>query len=339
MCDPADPRNETFDQSIIGAAMDWVLADTNDLGIYAVANISANGIPFGEGYPLTRYFRRLSNRVLVVHSAGNFYNNACFFAYGPANDYDGILVVGGIDENGQAVVQPSGGYGYVNPGSSEPGSNWGNCVEVWAPSQRVWSTWSSSSTGTMQLSGTSMAAPYISGLAARYGGSSTTPVERERYIRSKAVATGFTDLAGIAIKVPSYPQPPSETIPTKLSISSVYADSSSSTAYLAVDGNHATSWSSGHAAPAWIEFDLGSVKTVKAIRLTPEMSPTTGTVVQNVYAGMTAFPTTLVKTFSGTATILEPIALAVNSSVRYVRIETASSPSWIAWREIEILGY
>lgn len=350
--DLANTHNDVFDQSVTGAAMDWVLADANDRHIYAVANISANSIYFSEGYPLWRFVRRLSNRVLVVQSAGNSYGNACFSAYGktvgPANGYDGILVVGGIDQDGREVAPPNpsdpNSFGYINSPvgyADQRGSNWGNCVEVWAPSKEVRSTWNTSAQAVEKLSGTSMAAPHVAALAARYGNSNTTPVERERYIRSKVFTTGYYDTSGQPIKVPSYTQGASEIIPSKLSIVSVTADSSApgSSPANAVDANHATSWNAGHGTPGWIEFDLGTTRWISAIRMTPEMSPSSSSVVHNVYAGNTPAPTSLVKVFSETASMLEPIAGDVGTYARYVRIQTSTSPSWVAWREIEILGY
>jgi hypothetical protein len=47
-------------------------------------------------------------------------------------------------------------------------SNWGKCVDVWAPGFQVTSAWSGSDTATSVESGTSMAAPHVAGAAALY---------------------------------------------------------------------------------------------------------------------------------------------------------------------------
>lgn len=47
-------------------------------------------------------------------------------------------------------------------------SNWGRCVDLYAPGERVWSAWSGKqSAGTFQT-GTSSAAPYVCGAVALY---------------------------------------------------------------------------------------------------------------------------------------------------------------------------
>ena len=145
--------------------------------------------------------------VFIAQAAGNNFSDACEFAYNQPFAYDGILVVGGLDDNGQRVlpligpyVPFSGPYGYKNLpiASDEPGSNTGSCVEVWAPSQRVLSTWSGGS--TQLLSGTSMAAPHISGFAARV-------LESDSYINTSldleaAVRAYFTVIAGSNLSMP-----------------------------------------------------------------------------------------------------------------------------------------
>ena len=125
-------------------ALDWVLADSESRGIFAVANISSNSARWAAGHvsEIANFMKRLSNRVLVVQSAGNQNQNACNVAYGPADSRDGILVVSAVTNTGQQAVPidqaPARAQGFAY--ADEAGANWGPCVEMWAPGQHVLST-------------------------------------------------------------------------------------------------------------------------------------------------------------------------------------------------------
>ena len=329
-------------------AFDWVLADTESQGVFGILNFSSNGpgFDFTNGTFLgfaNRIVRSASNRVLVVNSAGNELNANCTEQYNFAtNANDGILVVGGIDANGQQGVNYNNRSAYGPTDRILPGSNWGPCVEVWAPSTAVFSTWSTSSTAIQSLSGTSMAAPHVAGLAARYGSSTTSPAERENYIRAHLTATGFNDAGSVAIKIPDYTTSPLFTIAGRVSPSYIDVSGTASPynkAY-AADGLYLNSfWSSGGAAPQWIEYDLGAVKTVKAVRLTPEMSPA-GPVTHKIYVDNSTPATNLVATISDPdAASLSVLTASFSATGRYVRVETTVSPSWVGWREVEVIGY
>ncbi len=329
-------------------ALDWVLYDAETRGIYAVANISSNDATpemqwFSTGW-VARYIRRASNRVLVVNSAGNHHNRACDYAYAGTNAVDGILVAGGIDKEGREAL------GFSNPGFGPwiPGSNYGACVEVWAPAKDIISTYYNLQDplfgryGVRTMSGTSFAAPHVAALAARYGSTSTTPVEREFHVRARLIASNYNDSDGFPIRVPSFLQPPSFIVPSRLLPAGVRDDTGNcqqaGCTYVSDSRYLSGVWNAGHGPPAWIEFDLGSSKTLRAIRLVPEQWPE-GNAVHRIYAGSTASPTTLIATINGYGTILEPLAKELSAIARYVRVLTESSTSWVAWREVEIYGY
>jgi hypothetical protein len=109
----------------------------------------------------------------------------------------------------------------------------------------------------------------------------------------------------------------------------------------AVDGDPGTSWSSGDDAPQWIEIDLGEPYDIREIRLLPSQYPagvtyhrvrgkgpgTGGNFVElYIFNGETEDAKWLIYTAP------EPWI-----GIQFVRIESAASPSWISWREIEIL--
>lgn len=108
----------------------------------------------------------------------------------------------------------------------------------------------------------------------------------------------------------------------------------------AVDGDPTTAWNAGHHPPAWIEIDLGASFSIDQVRLLVEQTPN-GPTVHNVYFGDANRTFTLVEVLSRRTSDSEILSFAPNTarqSVRFVRIETTASPSWVAWNEIEVWG-
>jgi hypothetical protein len=111
---------------------------------------------------------------------------------------------------------------------------------------------------------------------------------------------------------------------------------------MAVDGNRFNWWGSGEHAPQWLEIDMGGNYVVSVIRLLPSQTPD-GVTVHDVYIRGTATNDEylLLHTFDGPTSDSKWLTYAPPEpirGVRYVRVETASSPSWVSWREIEVLA-
>jgi preprotein translocase subunit Sec61beta len=109
----------------------------------------------------------------------------------------------------------------------------------------------------------------------------------------------------------------------------------------AVDGNTETVWLAGGHPPQWIEVDLGDAYRVSEIRLLVSQSPAGPTQHRLLVRGPDGGPATLVHEFAADTSDgdwLEFVAEAPLENVRYVRVETVSSPSWVAWREIVVRG-
>jgi hypothetical protein len=108
----------------------------------------------------------------------------------------------------------------------------------------------------------------------------------------------------------------------------------------AVDGNANQWWGAGAFAPQWIMIDLGSPQTIASIRLTIAQSPA-GETVHQVWVGASIDDLYLLHTFDGTTIdgqVLEYKPESPLEDVRFVRVNTRQSPSWVGWKEIEVLA-
>ena len=109
---------------------------------------------------------------------------------------------------------------------------------------------------------------------------------------------------------------------------------------MAVDGLANTWWSAGAIAPQWIEINLGAPTNIFEIRLLTSQSPN-GATVHRIRA-LTADGNWITLTeFSGNTNDSEWLIYIPEEpldDVQFIRVETISSPSWVGWREIEIIG-
>ncbi|HZF67425.1 MAG TPA: S8 family peptidase [Gemmatirosa sp.] len=130
--------------STIVAGIDWVRANHVKP---AVANLSLGG---GFSQASNDAVTRLASAgVFVAVAAGNSNQNACNFS--PASAAAVTTVASSTSGDAKSSF-----------------SNFGSCVDLYAPGSGITSAWYTSTTATNTISGTSMASPHVAGVAALY---------------------------------------------------------------------------------------------------------------------------------------------------------------------------
>lgn len=126
------------------AGIDWTAGATTLRP--AVANLSLGG---GKSSAVnTAVAGAVSKGVTMVVAAGNSNANAC--NYSPASEPSAITVGATTSTDARASY-----------------SNYGSCLDIFAPGSDITSSWYTGDTALNTISGTSMATPHVAGLAAR----------------------------------------------------------------------------------------------------------------------------------------------------------------------------
>jgi len=141
-------NNQGINSEII-AGIDWVTQN----GVHpAVVNMSLGG---GRSTAMdTAVTNSINAGFTYVASAGNWNADAC--NYSPAA-VPAVITVGASNSIGERAT----GWG-----GTQPGSNYGTCVDLFAPGQEIKSAHNATDSATRVLRGTSMASPHVAGAVA-----------------------------------------------------------------------------------------------------------------------------------------------------------------------------
>jgi subtilisin family serine protease len=150
------------------AGIDWVRVNRTNP---AVANLSLGG---GYNSSVNTAVTNLANSgVFVAVAAGNSNADAC--NYSPASASAVTTVASSTSSDAKSSF-----------------SNYGSCVDVYAPGSSITSTWNNGGTNT--ISGTSMASPHVAGVGAlykaTYGNASQSTIDS--WIKNNATANVIT---------------------------------------------------------------------------------------------------------------------------------------------------
>jgi len=162
--------------------VDWVTANAKKP---AVANMSLGG---GASQALDDAVKRSADSgVFYAIAAGNAGADACNSspARAGAGTNNGIMTVAATDSSNKEASW----------------SNFGSCVDIWAPGVSILSTRKGG--GTTTMSGTSMASPHVAGTGALYLSSHTSAMAAtvEGALKTGAVITGTTSKDGVSISL------------------------------------------------------------------------------------------------------------------------------------------
>jgi len=173
------------------AGLNWVVND-HAAGTPAVLNMS---LGFGAVVSSvdTAVQQVVADGVTVVVASGNSAVSSCTSTPGDVPEAITVNATGVYGATGSAVISDS----------RATFSNFGSCSDIYAPGVNITSGWYTSDTATNTISGTSMAAPHVTGAAARWlqGNPSASPAQVWTALDAASTPIPASGLAGDPAKL------------------------------------------------------------------------------------------------------------------------------------------
>jgi|GEM_PF-5366352 len=342
-------------------AMDKIKELIQREGKVGIVSISSNPNSQADNQTLAAKIKELATPfgkypgAFVVQSAGNYYKDACNWAFDPKvyrdgmdPNKDGVMVVGALKQDGRPVALRADGSGEfrdstpfpsLNSNTTFVGSNFGSCVEVWAPGYHISSTWGGGKSTDNQragttygyndfeiLSGTSLSAPYVAGLAAYLAVTSdrllNTPGEIEQAVR--AYVAPVKDASGQMVR---YADPANRNIVYEVNMASLAHKPALSkptcssiipqVSTIPQQGGYFTARADCKGEPTSYTWTVnGVVQPGKGSSIGEQFPPNNSAMV---------LPLNIVVTASNSAGTSEPVRITVNQAAKTVVRPTCSS--------------
>jgi subtilisin family serine protease len=163
------------------AGIEWAAADAQKKKKTAIGNMSLGGGFSAAMNAATN--AAFDAGLLLVVAAGNDNRDAC--SYSPASATKAFTVGATDIKDARSTF-----------------SNTGDCVDIFAPGTNIKSTWIGTKTATNTISGTSMAAPHVAGVAAKY--LAANPKASPQEIKDALIAAATPNkLTGLTAKCPN----------------------------------------------------------------------------------------------------------------------------------------
>ncbi len=105
------------------------------------------------------------------------------------------------------------------------------------------------------------------------------------------------------------------------------------------DGSDAQ-WGAGSDAPQWVVIDLGEPQAIREVTLQVAQYPA-GETTHQVWAQLSDGRFVLLETLQDSTNDNDLLTITLDqplSAVQAIRVDSLNSPSWIAWKEISVLG-